>query len=130
MIWSVLLELLLGLAASFVGLMGGLIGILVFGDGNYALLAVLVLIPLGVLTLLQALLYALLRPRAKRPLIWSFGVGLGGGVLLFAGLSFTGTINDDWMALGSLLALVLPAPLLQGLLSGGIAAIRRRRLSA
>lgn len=126
MIWSVLLELVLGLVASFIGLMAGMISIGVLGDGDYALLAVIVVIPLGVLTLLLALLNAFWRPRFQRPLRWSLGVGLVGGVLLFIGLSFMGTINDDWMALASLLALVLPAPLLQGLISGGIASRKRR----
>ncbi|HLO04634.1 MAG TPA: hypothetical protein VK191_16130 [Symbiobacteriaceae bacterium] len=130
MIWSVLLELLLGLGAAFIGLMGSIIGIGLLGDGNYTLMAIFVVIPLGVVTLVLALLYALRRPRSQRPLTWSLVAALLGAILLFGGLSFLGTINDEWDALLYLLALTLPAPLLQGLLSGGIAAIRRRRLSA
>lgn len=126
MIWSVLLELGLGLVAGFVGLMAGIIGIGLAGAGNYTLLAVFVVIPLGVLTLVQALLYALRRPRSKRPFRWSMMVALVGGLILYAGLSFLGTIDQDWAALGYLLALVFPAPLLQGLISGGIASRRRR----
>lgn len=126
MIWTVLLELVLGLVASFVGLMAGMIGIGLFGDGNYVLMAVFVVIPLGVLTLVQALLYSFWRPRSRRPLRWSLGVALAGALLLFVGISFMGTINEDWVALASLLALVLPAPLLQGLISGGIARVRKK----
>lgn len=126
MIWPLVRELALALAAIIIGLFGGIIGIGALGDGNYALLAVIVILPLGALGLVLGCLYALRRP-ASHPLRWSMLAALIGGLVLYVALTFTGTIRQDWAALMYLLVLVLPSPLLQGLASGAIASRWPRR---
>jgi hypothetical protein len=120
MIWALVRELALALLAIAVCIVAGTIGIGVLGDGAYALLAVIVVLPLGALGLVLACLYVLRRP-AVRPLRWSLLAGLIGGLGVYLALALTGSIRTSWVALWYLSLLVLPAPLLQGLVSGAIA---------
>jgi hypothetical protein len=120
MIWALVRELALALLAIAVCIVGATIGIGVLGDGAYALLAVIVVLPLGALGLVLACLYVLRRP-AARPLRWSLLAGLIGGLGVYLALALTGSIRTSWAALWYLSLLVLPAPLLQGLVSGAIA---------
>lgn len=121
-----LLELVTALVSIFVGLVGGLIGAGLLGGGEYGWFLIVLLLPLGLLGLGLALLYAFFRPRFAKPLRWSLLTASLGALLILGWLLLAGA-RFDLESLGYALLFILPPPLLQALGSGGMAARRQRR---